>query len=215
MKKTLIILFGAPGSGKGFLGNKIREKLVDDKGVRTDEVGYISTGDLLREEIAAGSALGLEITQIVSSGNLVPDEIVGTLVEKALSRNDRIVLLDGYPRTENQRSALADMLQNKGMFVVAIKRNTPVSVIRKRVSERRVCKDCRTTHSVFDGKCPKCGGESVVRSDDAVIDQRLSEYEKNTAPVWNKLALMCNAMQAFDGREDADAVAKWIIEKYF
>lgn len=228
MRKTLIILFGAPGSGKGSLGDKIREQLVNDKGMTAAEISYISTGDLLREEIAAQSELGMEISQIVNSGKLVSDEIVATLVEKALSHSDefvgslcekdpnrRIILLDGYPRTETQRLALANMLQDKAMFVVAVKRNTPFDVIKKRVSERRVCKNCKTTHLASDGKCPKCGGESIIRKDDAVIEQRLVEYETNTAPVWNKLALICDSMQAFDGMDDADAVAKWIVKKYF
>ena len=227
MRKTLIILFGAPGSGKGSLGDKIKEQLVNHKGMRAAEISYISTGDLLREEIAAQSELGMEISQIVNSGKLVSDEIVATLVEKALSHSDEfdslgvrvpsqhVMLLDGYPRTETQRLALANMLQDKAMFVVAVKRNTPFDVIKKRVSERRVCKNCKTTHLASDGKCPKCGGESIIRKDDAVIEQRLVEYETNTAPVWNKLALICDAMQAFDGMDDADAVAKWIVKKYF
>ena len=227
MRKTLIILFGAPGSGKGSLGDKIKEQLVNHKGMRAAEISYISTGDLLREEIAAQSELGMEISQIVNSGKLVSDEIVATLVEKALSHSDEfdslgvrvpskhVILLDGYPRTETQRLALANMLQDKAMFVVAVKRNTPFDVIKKRVSERRVCKNCKTTHLASDGKCPKCGGESIIRKDDAVIEQRLVEYETNTAPVWNKLALICDAMQAFDGMDDADAVAKWIVKKYF
>ena len=211
MRKFLFILFGAPGSGKGFLGECLKSELVKQGIVSEDQIKYISTGDLLREEVALKTPLGLQIAQTIASGQLVSDAVVDTLVDKALQRDEMVMFLDGYPRTSNQLSSLAQILQDKSYVVIAIKRNTPEKLILERVSKRRVCKECKSTHSVDDGKCPKCGGESTVRRDDAVIEKRLSEYRENTAPLWNDLWNVSNFMTSIDGKEDAKASAAEVI----
>ena len=208
MNKKLIVLFGAPGSGKGYLGDCIKEEL---KNAGVEDFLYISTGDLLREEIKAQTKLGQEVEQIVVSGKLVPDTIVSELVMKALSSPNTIKILDGYPRTEFQMYdvlAARDLLEHD---LVSIKRDTPVEIIKLRVAKRRVCKNCKATHSVDDGCCPKCGGESVVRKDDAVIDARLAEYEKNTAPLWANLIANSTASLQVDGTEEASEVARYFV----
>ncbi len=215
MRKTIVIIFGAPGSGKGFLVDCIENELVNRNIVSKENIGHISTGDLLRAEIAAQTPLGQEIAQIVSSGGLVSDEIVSQLIEKSLDGPEVLKFIDGYPRTEAQRLTLASLLKGKGYRVIALMRDTPIPLIMQRVSKRRVCQDCKCTHSVDDGKCPRCGGLSLVRKDDAVIEKRLAEYENNTAGQWNFLALLADSMLKVDGSEDAEVAAKDIVKRYF
>ena len=203
MEKIIFILFGAPGSGKGFLGECLISELIKQGIASKDQIKYISTGDLLREEVAHQTSLGLQIAQIITSGELVPDTIVDSLVKKALQKNEQIMFLDGYPRTEKQLNNLETILQDKPCVVVTIKRDTPEELILERVSKRRVCKNCKSTHSVDDGKCPKCGGESVIRHDDAVIKKRLSEYHNNTSKLWDNLLLASKTAITVDGKEDA------------
>ena len=210
MKKFLFILFGAPGSGKGFLGSCLKEK-IKEKGL---SVKYVSTGDLLREEIAAKTPMGVKLAQIVSSGQLVSDEIVSALVEKALQTDEDVMFLDGYPRTYVQFDALRSQVVDK-FVVITIMRDTPIELIIERVSKRRVCRNCKATHSTDDGCCPQCGGESIIRSDDAVIDKRLAEYERNTASLWSDLKLISNEMYVVDGRDDAEIAAEEIVSDIF
>lgn len=210
MKKFLFILFGAPGSGKGFLGACLQEK-IKEKGLT---VRYVSTGDLLREEIAMKTPMGEQLAQIISSGQLVSDEVVSALVEKALQTDVDVIFLDGYPRTYVQFDALSSQVLDK-FVVVTIKRDTPVELILERVSKRRVCRECKATHSVEDTCCPRCGGESIVRGDDAVIDKRLAEYERNTASLWSDLKLISDEMYIVDGREDAELAAEEIVGDIF
>lgn len=215
MKTTLFILFGAPGSGKGYLGDCIKTALIEAGKVRENGVSYISVGDLLRAEISAKTELGLKIEEIVNSGNLVSDELVGALVEKALVDDGKMKFLDGYPRTLQQYDDLRRMLERMNYRVITIKRDTPITLIRERVLQRRVCSTCKTTHSVNDGCCPKCGGPSIVRKDDAVIDARLLEYVKNTSPLWNYMALLSDYLLVVDGKQEASVSVQEIMRRYF
>lgn len=209
MEKVLLLLFGAPGSGKGLLGYCLKSE-IEKKGFT---VKYVSTGDLLREEIAQKTPLGEQLAQTISSGQLVPDEVVDALVKKALKTDECVVFLDGYPRTYSQFEKLQEVVES--FKVVAIKRDTPVELILERVAKRRVCSVCKATHSVDDGCCPKCGGDSLVRKDDAVIEKRLDEYEANTAGLWNDLRLISDEMYVIEGSEEASVAAKEIVEDLF
>ena len=209
MEKVLLLLFGAPGSGKGFLGDCLKSE-IEKKGFT---VKYVSTGDLLREEIAQKTPLGEQLAQTISSGQLVPDEVVDALVKKALKTDECVVFLDGYPRTYSQFEKLQEVVES--FKVVAIKRDTPVELILERVAKRRVCSVCKATHSVDDGCCPKCGGDSLVRKDDAVIEKRLDEYAANTAGLWNDLRLISDEMYVIEGSEEASVAAKEIVEDLF
>ena len=209
MNKKIIVLFGAPGSGKGYLGDCIKEEL---KNAGVNDFMYISTGDLLRAEIKAQTKLGKEIEQIVTSGKLVGDAIVSELVAKALCEPHTIKLIDGYPRTYWQLDDFITACNKLGDDIISVKRDTAVELIRERVAKRRVCKSCKATHSVDDGCCPKCGGASEIRKDDAVIDARLNEYETNTAPIWNELARNSSATFVVDGSEEAKDVAKQFVK---
>ena len=212
MEKILFVLFGAPGSGKGYLGECLKSE-IEKKGFA---VKYISTGDLLREEIALKTPLGEQLAQTISSGKLVPDDVVDALVEKALKAEETVLFLDGYPRTYSQFLAFTSFVEAEDAFkVVVVKRDTPVELILERVAKRRVCATCKATHSVDDGCCPKCGGESVIRKDDAVIRGRLEEYEANTAGLWNDLRLFAEEMYVVEGSEEATKAASEIVEDLF
>ena len=211
MRKTLFLLFGAPGSGKGYLGDRIKQELINSGKVTSlEDIAYISTGDLLRAEIASGSDFGKELSGIVSSGGLVSDEIVNQLVRKALIADKQFFMLDGYPRTQEQLYEFWFMVP-QNMEVIAIKVITPTELILERVSKRRVCKSCKHTHTVSDGCCPKCGGESIIRNDDANIKNRLAVYEAHTHELWNELYDRSDDAYSIDGREDTTPAAELIV----
>lgn len=209
--KYLIILFGAPGCGKGHLSEQII-KVLNEK-ISPDEIFYISTGDLIRNEIANESEIGKQIKELVQSGQLVPDNIVDTLVAQAINRDEYVKILDGYPRTSSQLDFLAKQLKDeKGKItVLTIFRDTPEEVILERVKKRRVCAKCKKTHTVDDGCCPHCGGESIIRKDDAVIEARLEAYKKNTLPLWDKIDSISHTLRV-DGLRESEEVAREIIE---
>lgn len=215
MNKILIALFGAPGCGKGYLGDCIKEELINQNITTLAEFGYISTGDLLRSEVASNSPLGQQISKIMTSGQLVSDEIVNILVEKAINNEKKIIILDGYPRTNVQLEVLQSITQTADFKIISIKRDTPTNIILERISQRRICKDCKYTHSIKDGKCPKCGGESIIRKDDAAIIPRLSEYQKNTSPIWDKLTSISHKHQVVDGSQDAKEISQKLVATLF
>ncbi|MBE6453233.1 MAG: nucleoside monophosphate kinase [Alphaproteobacteria bacterium] len=213
MNKTVIVLFGAPGCGKGYLGDCIKQEIIN-KGIATaEEIKYLSTGDLLRAEVASGSELGKQLAETIGSGKLVPDDVVDVLVTRNFPGNEKVVFVDGYPRTKSQLEAFSRLLRD--VRLVAIKRETPVELIIERVSKRRVCKNCKATHSVEDEKCPKCGGESIIRNDDAKIEKRIEEYRNNTENLW--MSLWCDADVPFeiDGAAEAEGMAKYIVLTIF
>ena len=214
--KKIIILFGAPGSGKGTLGDCIKAELIAQGKFSPQNLHYVSTGDLLRAEIASGSELGEKISSIVQAGGLVSDEIVEQLVCKALRelKDGNLMFLDGYPRTKAQLDALSTML-DENFYITTIKRNTDENVIKSRITKRRVCAVCKTTHTVDDGKCPKCGGPSTIRKDDSVIEKRLEEYHANTEPIWNYMALISKRVYTVNNNEEAADAAKRIVHKHF
>ena len=183
--KFIIVLFGAPGCGKGHLWGMLQEQLL--KLVPEDELSYISTGNLIREEINKKSDLGCQIAELVQKGKLVPDSIVDNLVTNALSEKQSIKVLDGYPRTNAQFDALKAQIDDD-TEVIAVFRDTPVDIILGRIAKRRVCKNCKHTHTSDDLCCPKCGGESLIRKDDAAIEARLEEFRKNTLPIWKRMS---------------------------
>ena len=107
--KFLIIIFGAPGCGKGHLSDRLIDVL--KQSLSPEEIAYISTGDLIRTEIANATPTGLQIQEIVQSGQLVPDEIVDNLVATAINGNQQIKILDGYPRTDHQLAFLSTQVE--------------------------------------------------------------------------------------------------------
>jgi len=184
MSRLCVILFGPPGSGKGTQAKFLRQSL---------GIAHISTGDMLRERIAAGDGLGLQASQIMQSGNLVPDEIVNRMVEDRIEQADAVkgFILDGYPRTVPQARLLVELLKSKGISPLVVHLKVDYNVIIARLSGRRQCPTCGALYSVTSNAptvsevCDYDGSKLVIRDDDRpeVVGERLRAYERQTAPV--------------------------------
>ena len=154
---------------------------------------HVSTGDMLREHIAAGDALGMEVREIIKAGQLVPDHLVIRLVEDRLDRADceAGVLLDGFPRTLAQARMLVGMAEGRGLRVLVIHLKVDYDVITARLTGRRLCPQCGTLYNIrlkppiVAGRCDIEGARLIVREDDkeSVIRQRLVGYDAQTMPV--------------------------------
>lgn len=175
-----IVLLGAPGAGKGTQA----AKLVEDMGLC-----HISTGDILREAVKNETELGLKAKAFMDAGDLVPDELIIDLMRERINQPDTAngVILDGFPRTTTQAVALDTMLKELDRPLDhALLVDVDPEVIVKRLTSRRMCKECGAIGSVADGdKCKKCGGEMYQRDDDneTTVRNRLDVYAKSTAPL--------------------------------
>lgn len=181
-----IVLLGPPGAGKGSLAGLIKEKL---------NVAHVSTGDMLREEMKSGSVLGAEIKGLIEKGSLVSDELVTRLVEQRVSNDPSLAkgyMLDGFPRTVAQAQVLDTILArlNKPLdFTLCMEADT--DLILKRLTGRRVCKQCSEIYHVTNkpskvaGVCDACGGVLYQRSDDnaETISKRMDVYYTSTQPI--------------------------------
>jgi len=180
-----IVLIGAPGGGKGTQAKKLIEKY---------GIPQVSTGDLLREAVAAGTPLGLRAKAAMDAGQLVSDDIVLGMIQERLSRSDaqKGFILDGFPRNIPQAETLDKMLDKMGKPLQAsILIDVDFDVLMQRLTGRRTCQSCGQMYNVHtnpprtEGVCDKCGGTVVQRSDDneATISNRLRVYEAQTAPL--------------------------------
>ena len=174
-----IVLLGAPGAGKGTQA----QKLVGDFGF-----AHISTGDLLRAAVKAGTKLGDKAKSYMDAGQLVPDRLVVDLVTERLNDDDarRGFILDGFPRNTAQAVTLDSALSDLGRELnAALLIDVSPEVIVRRLSSRRTCRECGYTASVGVDTCPRCGGEMYQRDDDKpeTIQQRLDVYKQQTAPL--------------------------------
>lgn len=175
-----LVLLGAPGAGKGTQACR----LVKDK-----KFTHISTGNLLREAVAAGTELGKEAKKFMDAGQLVPDEVVIKLVKERLQKPgiETGFILDGFPRNTVQATALDSELETLGEPInAALLVDVPSEVIIERLSARRVCPACGYTGSVSDGeKCPLCAAALIQRDDDKpeTIKARLNVYNAQTMPL--------------------------------
>ena len=173
-----LILLGAPGAGKGTQAELLMEKL---------HIPGISTGNMLREAMKNGTAVGEKAKYYMDNGLLVPDEVIMDIVAERVAKPDcqNGFILDGVPRTLAQAEALLE----RGVqidHVVSIEIDD--SVIEGRMTGRRVCGNCgASSHSVanpskVEGKCDLCGGELVIRKDDApeTVRRRLEVYHEQT-----------------------------------
>lgn len=174
-----IVLLGAPGAGKGTQA----QKLVEDFGF-----AHISTGDLLRAAVKAGTKLGVKAKSYMDEGKLVPDRLVVDLVTERLADDDtqKGFILDGFPRNTAQAVTLDSALSEMGRNLdAALLVDVKAEVIVKRLSSRRTCRDCGYTAPAGVDKCPACGGEMYQRDDDKpeTIQKRLDVYESQTSPL--------------------------------
>ena len=183
----IIVMLGAPGSGKGTVA-----KLLTD----TLNIEHISTGDMFREEIKSGSELGKELENYMSDGKLVPDDVVIKILDERLSRPtaQNGVVLDGFPRTKIQAEHLKELLNAKGKKIdVAIQLNIPDEDIIYRTVKRRICsnKDCGAIYNLEfnkpkqEGICDICGSKLYRREDDneETVKRRIDTYHKRSEPI--------------------------------
>lgn len=180
-----ILLMGPPGAGKGTQA----ERLISEYGIP-----QISTGDMFRAAVKAGTALGREAKSYMDKGALVPDSVTVGIVKERLSEEDcrKGWILDGFPRTTAQAAALDAMLHDMGITLTAVLNiSADKDDLVKRISGRYVCRSCGASfHSEFHpprvkGVCDTCGGELYQRDDDKAdtVSQRLAVYETSTKPL--------------------------------
>ena len=182
-----LVFLGAPGSGKGTQAARIKERY---------DLAHISTGDILRAEIAAGSDLGKAASKIMETGGLVSDEIILGMMDQRLRQDDcaKGWILDGFPRTLAQAEGLEGLLTGmEADLDLGVLIQVDAGEVVRRLSARRTCKDCGAILSPAElgedipeeGTCPKCEGRYFLRDDDRpeTIRRRLDVFEKETAPV--------------------------------
>lgn len=180
-----ILLMGPPGAGKGTQA----EKLIREYGIP-----QISTGDMFRAAVKSGTALGKEAKSYMDKGALVPDSVTVGIVKERLAQDDckKGWILDGFPRTTAQASALDAILHDLGIQLTAVLDfNVNRDDLVKRVSGRLVCRQCGASfHKEFrppkqEGVCDNCGGELYQRADDneVTVRERLTVYDTSTKPL--------------------------------
>jgi len=210
-----LILLGAPGAGKGTVA-----KLLTD----VDGSVQISTGDILRGAVQAGTELGKQADAFMKAGDLVPDDLIMGIMEARLQEPDceQGFLLDGFPRTIPQAEALKGLLDKIGIKLdMAVNLDVPREVILDRLTTRRTCSnvDCQAIYNVKsnppkqEGVCDKCGSPVIQRDDETeeAISKRLETYNEKTAPLvsfYEKEGLLTKV-----NATSSDVVVKSIKEK--
>ena len=201
-----IVLLGAPGAGKGTQAAKLVEKY---------GFAHISTGDMLRAAVKNQTPLGLEAKKYMDAGDLVPDEVVIGLVKERLQDADTAdgFILDGFPRTSTQAVALDSELSSlERPLDAALLVDVDKEVIIKRLTSRRMCRDCGYIGSDADATCPKCNVEMYQRDVDneATVRNRLDVYESSTAPLIDYYR-GCELLKEIDGDRDPQVVFDAIV----
>jgi adenylate kinase len=204
-----LILLGAPGAGKGTQADRLAKKM---------NLAKISTGDMLRAAVAAGTDLGVRAKDIMSAGQLVPDELVVALIRERIAADDcrNGFILDGFPRTVGQAESLDNMLQEQKIPLdLVIELRVDDKALVERIAGRFSCKKCSEGyHSVFKktviyGVCDRCGSsEFVQRPDDnaETVVARLAAYNAQTAPLLPFYETR-KILRTVDGMEHIDKVA--------
>lgn len=216
----VIIMLGAPGTGKGTVA-----------GILTEKLGWpqVSTGDIFRKHIKEGTELGKLADTYISKGNLVPDDVTIQLIENRLKEDDvqQGIILDGFPRTIKQAEELDKILAKQGKKVdLVINLTTPKEEIIERIVNRRVCSnpECKTIYNIVlnppkqEGICDKCGQKIVQRKDDNVetVEARLEGYFKQTSPLveyYKKQGNLYDAMVSKQINKMGKDVAEEVVEK--
>jgi len=204
-----IILIGIQGCGKGTLVEGLKDKI---------DFSLISSGQLLRDEVATGSEIGKHIHKLQTEGLLVDFDIIVDLLEKKLKENTKpILIFDGCPRNSAQADALDKLLK----VDLVIHLNLSKDVAIDRLLSRLTCADCgyiTSKHAVSSDTCPQCCGKLVARSDDTLegINKRFEIYEKETYPLldrYKKLGVRVETIDSIDKTTTLNAVLK-VLDEY-
>ncbi len=201
-----ILLFGAPGAGKGTQSELLVKKL---------SFLQISTGDLFRAAIKNKTALGQTAQSYMDKGELVPDSVVIGMVDEVLANlNGKNFILDGFPRNVAQAEALGKILSQRQLEIgKAVFLEVPSEALLSRLTGRRVCKSCGAVYHIASkpthktGVCDSCGGEVIQRNDDKedVIATRLKTYAESTAPL-KQYYKSLGKLVAVDGDRNSEEV---------
>lgn len=203
-----LILMGLPGAGKGTQAEQIVAKY---------NIPHISTGDMFRAAMKAETEMGLQAKSFIDKGALVPDEVTIGIVRERLSQEDcvRGFLLDGFPRTVAQASALEEIMKDLGKKIdYVLNINVDSGLLLKRLTGRRICKECGATYHYLEFNapakadvCDKCGGELYQRSDDneETVANRLDVNIKQTKPLLDFYEEL-GYLQSINGEQDINKV---------
>jgi adenylate kinase len=208
-----VILLGPPGAGKGTQAKKLAAKYA---------VPHLSTGDMLREHIAAGTELGAKAKPIMERGELVPDSLVLRIVADRIEKPDcsHGFVFDGFPRTVAQAHYLGELLKQHGFRrPIVIHLVVDTSLILRRITGRRMCKVGGEIYNIYErppkveGRCDNDGGELAQRPDDReeIVGPRLKAYEKQTEPLvayYTRLGLLYDVDAAKSVEEVEQSVWK-------
>jgi adenylate kinase len=210
---VIVILLGAPGSGKGTQSMRLADKYA---------FTHLATGDIFRSEIAQGTDLGKKAQDYVKNGKLVPDAIVTEMVASRLDAGKNY-LLDGFPRNLEQAQSLSEMLKRNGTSIdLVCSLALPTAEAIKRMSSRRICSSCAEVYNVIgrptkvEGVCDKCGGKVIQREDDteATAAKRLMVFEDLTHPLvaYYKSEQVFHEINAAQAPEQVEAELAAVIE---
>jgi len=206
-----LVLFGPPGAGKGTQGTVLAEK----RGLVK-----ISTGDILRDAVRAGTTLGMEAKKFMDAGELVPDSVILGLVREAIQDAGSGFIMDGFPRTIAQAEGVDSMLSEMDKSIDAvIILDVPDEALVKRLSGRRSCPNCGAVYNVYfdkpkeDEKCDRCSSELVQRADDRrdTVVRRLEVYKAQTSPIIEYYQQRGADVNTIDGDRDIEHVQRDIL----
>ena len=216
----VLIMLGAPGTGKGTVANILQDKL---------NILQVSTGDIFRKHIKEQTELGKLAEKYISKGQLVPDDVTIDLVKDRLQKDDvkNGIILDGFPRTVVQAEALDKILEEQQRKVdMVINLTTPKEEIIERIVNRRICSnpECKTIYNLIlnppktDGICDKCGSELIQRKDDnkQTVEARLESYFEITSPLVDQYTKKENILTELVSKEInrlGKDVAEDVVEK--
>ncbi len=199
-----LVMLGPPGAGKGTQAERF---------ARSRGIPKISTGDMLREAVKAGTEIGLRAKAIMDRGDLVSDDVIVGIVKERLDKPDAApgFILDGFPRTVAQAKALDGLMNGRDALVI-VDIAVPEAELVRRLGTRRVCEDCGTNAEAGAEtpaeRCGKCGGRLKQRSDDseAVVLERLRVYRRDTQPLVDFYRAR-PTFRSVNGAQSADGVA--------
>ena len=207
-----LLMFGAPGAGKGTQSQEISKRL---------GIPHISTGDILREAVRKGTEIGKRAQSIMEAGELVPDDLVCAMVEQRIAEPDcqRGFILDGFPRSVHQALFLDGLLRRQGRgSALVVNIRVDQDFLLKRLTGRRICPACGTIYNIYfnpprkEGVCDLDGTPLTQRQDDteAAVHTRLRAYKRQTKPLIDRYRSL-GVLREVDGNREPKMVTEAII----